>query len=206
MQIEQHWVIPQTAPYSAQRNWKQQNLKNGKVRFRLNNNVEKEMEDSRLDAIECLKLPSRSEKIQIRGSTTRLGEKANQSRVFQFLIDGLSRSAYIYRFAPCLRAQHIIAWQRRQQAIFGYLLPLSKRVLAHNPLYMEMRSRKSNSFPYERLRSRTRFETEAKETRKWLILYSTTCQVGRYVGHVTGGIWSHLLRSQCQNVSAWFLV
>ena len=28
---------------------------NGKVRFRLNNNVEKEMEDSRLDAIECLK-------------------------------------------------------------------------------------------------------------------------------------------------------
>ena len=34
---------------------KQQNLKNGKVRFRLNNNVEKEMEDSRLDAIECLK-------------------------------------------------------------------------------------------------------------------------------------------------------
>ena len=34
----------------------QQNLKNGKVRFRLNNNVEKEMEDSRLDAIECLKL------------------------------------------------------------------------------------------------------------------------------------------------------
>ena len=38
-----------------QRNWKQQNLKNGKVRFRVNNNVEKEMEDSRLDAIECLK-------------------------------------------------------------------------------------------------------------------------------------------------------
>ena len=44
-----------TVPYSVQRNWKQQNLKNGKVRFRLNNNVEKEMEDSRLDAIECLK-------------------------------------------------------------------------------------------------------------------------------------------------------
>ena len=41
MQIEQHWVIPQTVPYSVQRNWKQQNLKNGKVRFRLNNNVEK---------------------------------------------------------------------------------------------------------------------------------------------------------------------
>ena len=34
---------------------KKQNLKNGKVRFRLNNNVEKEMEDSRLDAIEYLK-------------------------------------------------------------------------------------------------------------------------------------------------------
>ena len=32
-------------------------LKNGKVGFRLNNNVEKEMEDSRLDAIECLKTP-----------------------------------------------------------------------------------------------------------------------------------------------------
>ena len=27
MQIEQHWVIPQTVPYSVQRNWKQQNLK-----------------------------------------------------------------------------------------------------------------------------------------------------------------------------------
>ena len=33
-----------------------QNLKNGEVRFRLNNNVEKEMEDSRLDAIECVKI------------------------------------------------------------------------------------------------------------------------------------------------------
>ena len=50
-----HRVIPQTVPYSVQRNWKQQNLKNGKVRFRLNNNVEKEGEDSRLDAIECVK-------------------------------------------------------------------------------------------------------------------------------------------------------
>ena len=48
-------VIPQTVPYSVQRNWKQQNLKNGKVRFPLNNNVEKKMEDSKLDAIECLK-------------------------------------------------------------------------------------------------------------------------------------------------------
>ena len=55
MQIEQHWVIPQTVPYSGQRNWKHQNLKNGKVRFRLNNNVKKEREDSRLNAIECLK-------------------------------------------------------------------------------------------------------------------------------------------------------
>ena len=41
-------------------------------------------------------------KFKFRGSTTRLGEYANQSRVFQFLIDGLSRSASIYRLAPCL--------------------------------------------------------------------------------------------------------
>ena len=34
---------------------KQQNLKNGKVRFRLNIDVRKEMEDSRLNAIECFK-------------------------------------------------------------------------------------------------------------------------------------------------------
>ena len=34
---------------------KQQNVKNGKVRFRLNNDVRKEMEDSRLNAIQCLK-------------------------------------------------------------------------------------------------------------------------------------------------------
>ena len=34
---------------------KQQNLKNGKVRFRMNIDVRKEMEDSRLNAIECLK-------------------------------------------------------------------------------------------------------------------------------------------------------
>ena len=34
---------------------KQQNLKNGKVRFRLNIDVRMEMEDSRLNAIECLK-------------------------------------------------------------------------------------------------------------------------------------------------------
>ena len=61
MQIEQHWVIPQTVLYSVQRNWKQQvtkkqqNLKNGKVRFRLDIDVRKEMEDSQLNAIECLK-------------------------------------------------------------------------------------------------------------------------------------------------------
>ena len=55
MQMKQHRVIPQTVPYSVQRNWKQQNSKNGKVRFRLNNNVKKEREDSRLNAIECLK-------------------------------------------------------------------------------------------------------------------------------------------------------
>ena len=35
---------------------KQQNFKNGKVRFRLNIDARKEMEDSRLNAIECLKL------------------------------------------------------------------------------------------------------------------------------------------------------
>ena len=34
---------------------KQRKLKNGKVRFRLNIDVRKEMEDSRLNAIECLK-------------------------------------------------------------------------------------------------------------------------------------------------------
>ena len=34
---------------------KQQNLKNGKVRFRLAIDVRKEMEDSRLTATECLK-------------------------------------------------------------------------------------------------------------------------------------------------------
>ena len=34
---------------------KQQNLKNGKVSFRLNTDVRKELEDSRLKAIECLK-------------------------------------------------------------------------------------------------------------------------------------------------------
>ena len=35
---------------------KQQNLKNGKARFRLNIDVRKEMEDLRLNAIVCLKL------------------------------------------------------------------------------------------------------------------------------------------------------
>ena len=34
---------------------KQQNLKNGKMRFRLNIDFRKEMEDSRLNAIECHK-------------------------------------------------------------------------------------------------------------------------------------------------------
>ena len=34
---------------------KQQKLKNGKVRFCLNIDVRKEMEDSRLNAIDCLK-------------------------------------------------------------------------------------------------------------------------------------------------------
>ena len=34
---------------------KKQNVKNDKVRFRLNNDVRKEMEDSKLNATECLK-------------------------------------------------------------------------------------------------------------------------------------------------------
>ena len=61
MQIEQHWVIPHTVPYSEQRNLetisatkKQQNLKNGKVRFRQKIDLRKEMEDSRLNAIKQL--------------------------------------------------------------------------------------------------------------------------------------------------------
>ena len=56
MQIEQHWVIPQTVPYSEKRNWKQQVLPrdNGKVRFRLNIDVRKEMEDLRLHAMKQL--------------------------------------------------------------------------------------------------------------------------------------------------------
>ena len=40
---------------------------------------------------------------EFRGSTTRLGEEANQNRVFQFVMDGLSRSASIYRLARCLK-------------------------------------------------------------------------------------------------------
>ena len=66
MQIEQQWVIPQSVPYSVESVQteklettstakKQQNLTNGKVRFCLNIDVRKEMEDSRLNAIECLK-------------------------------------------------------------------------------------------------------------------------------------------------------
>ena len=61
MQIDQHRVFPQTVPYSEQRNWKQQdttkkqqNLKNGKVRFRLNIEIRKDMEGSRLNAIKQL--------------------------------------------------------------------------------------------------------------------------------------------------------
>ena len=63
MQIEQHCVIPQAVPYSVHAKKlgttsitkKQQNLKNGKVRFRLNNDVRKEMEDSRPNERERLK-------------------------------------------------------------------------------------------------------------------------------------------------------
>ena len=60
MQIEQHRVIAQTVPYSEQKNEttsttkKQQNLKSEKVRFRLNIDVRKEMEDSRLNSIRQL--------------------------------------------------------------------------------------------------------------------------------------------------------
>jgi len=60
MQIEQHWIIPHTVSYSEQQNWKkntmkkQQNFKNGKVRFLLNIDVRKEMEDSRPNAIKQL--------------------------------------------------------------------------------------------------------------------------------------------------------
>ena len=54
---EQHCVIPQTVPYSVQSRKlettsttkKQQYMKNSKVRFRLNVDVRKEMEDSRLN-------------------------------------------------------------------------------------------------------------------------------------------------------------
>ena len=55
-------LLRQTVPYSEQTKLettsttkKQQNLKIGKVRFRLNMDVRKEMEDSRLDAIEVCK-------------------------------------------------------------------------------------------------------------------------------------------------------
>ena len=49
MQIEQHYVNPQTVPYRAKKlettstTKKQQNLKNGKVRFCLNIAIRKEM-------------------------------------------------------------------------------------------------------------------------------------------------------------------
>ena len=68
MQIEQHWVIPQTVSYSAQRNWKQQVLRRNNRTWKMAKwdfawilisnirlNIRKEMEDSRLNAIECLK-------------------------------------------------------------------------------------------------------------------------------------------------------
>ena len=35
MQIEQHWVIPQTVPYSVQRNWKQQVLRRNNRTWRM---------------------------------------------------------------------------------------------------------------------------------------------------------------------------
>jgi len=58
MQIEQRRVIPQTVLYSIQETGNKKyyrenkdNLKNGKVRFRLNIEVTKEKEDSWLNAI-----------------------------------------------------------------------------------------------------------------------------------------------------------
>ena len=62
MQIEQHRVTAQTVPHSGRakklektsKMKKQQNLKNSKVRFRLNIDVRKKMEDSRLNAIRQL--------------------------------------------------------------------------------------------------------------------------------------------------------
>ena len=45
-------------------------------------------------------------KFKFHGSTTCLGKYAYQSRVFQFLIDGLSHSASIYRLAPCLQGYY----------------------------------------------------------------------------------------------------
>ena len=63
MQIEQHWVSYSSncSIFSAEKLEttstmnKQQNLKNGKVRFRLNIEVREEMEDSRLNAMEVRK-------------------------------------------------------------------------------------------------------------------------------------------------------
>ena len=47
MQIEQHWVIFAKKLETTSSTKKQENVKNGKVRFRLNNDVRKEMEDSK---------------------------------------------------------------------------------------------------------------------------------------------------------------
>ena len=63
-------------------------------------------------------LPVRT-KFKFRGSTTRLDENANQSRVFQFLIDGVSPSASIYRLAPCLKTMEPpVANTSPQQLVF----------------------------------------------------------------------------------------
>ena len=60
MQIEQHSYSSNCSIFRAKKlettsaTKKQQNLKNGRVRFRLNIDVRKEMEDSRLNAIKQL--------------------------------------------------------------------------------------------------------------------------------------------------------
>ena len=60
MQIEQHWVTPQTVPYSEQRNGNNKYYKEtteleiGRLRFHPSIDVRKEMEDTRLNAIKQL--------------------------------------------------------------------------------------------------------------------------------------------------------
>ena len=59
------------------------------------------------------------------------------------------------------------------ETFYGDGLSVSKRVLVHN-LWLEMSlifetMNVQTSFQYERLRAKTRFEAEARVTRKWRI-------------------------------------